>query len=86
VTDTIKQWVHDGDEKVVAVTPSRDALVAVQTPQAFRADALRAAHTSQGTATDDASLVEQNGGRVVVVDGEPTNIKITVPADLKVAT
>jgi 2-C-methyl-D-erythritol 4-phosphate cytidylyltransferase len=63
----------------------RDRLVAVQTPQAFRAAALRAAHAAGAEATDDASLVEAAGGKVVVVDGSPTNLKITRPADLVVA-
>jgi 2-C-methyl-D-erythritol 4-phosphate cytidylyltransferase len=63
----------------------RDGLVAVQTPQAFRATALRAAHAEGAEATDDASLVEAAGGKVVVVDGSPTNLKITRPADLVVA-
>lgn len=80
VTDTIKV-VDDG--RVVA-TPDRSTLVAVQTPQAFRADVLRAAHRGEATATDDASLVEAAGGRVVVVDGEADNVKITRPADLDV--
>ena len=80
VTDTIK--VVDGDGAVVD-TPDRASLVAVQTPQAFRAATLRAAHRSGGEATDDAALVEAFGGRVVVVDGEPGNRKITTPADLE---
>jgi 2-C-methyl-D-erythritol 4-phosphate cytidylyltransferase len=63
----------------------RDRLVAVQTPQAFRAAALRAAHAGGGEATDDASLVEATGGKVVVVDGSPTNLKITRPDDLVIA-
>jgi len=63
----------------------RDGLVAVQTPQAFRAAALRGAHAGNAEATDDASLVESAGGKVVVVDGSPTNLKITRPADLLVA-
>jgi 2-C-methyl-D-erythritol 4-phosphate cytidylyltransferase len=63
----------------------RDGLVAVQTPQAFRAASLRAAHTAGGEATDDASLVEAAGGKVVVVDGSPLNLKITNPHDLAVA-
>lgn len=78
VADTIKV-VADG---VVVATPDRSTLVAVQTPQAFRADVLRAAHRAGGDATDDAALVEQLGARVVVVDGEGTNRKITVPDDL----
>ncbi len=62
----------------------RDALVAVQTPQAFRAEALRRAHASGGEASDDATLVEQVGGRVEVVPGDPANLKLTHPADLGV--
>ncbi|HEV3450591.1 MAG TPA: 2-C-methyl-D-erythritol 4-phosphate cytidylyltransferase [Acidimicrobiia bacterium] len=81
LTDTVKQVEHD---RVVA-TVARDALVAVQTPQAFRADALRAAHAAGGDATDDAALVEAAGGTVVVVPGDPSNLKVTTPADLALA-
>jgi 2-C-methyl-D-erythritol 4-phosphate cytidylyltransferase len=63
----------------------RDGLVAVQTPQAFRAGALRDAHAGDGDATDDASLVEAAGGKVVIVNGSPSNLKITRPDDLVVA-
>ena len=66
-------------------TVDRDALRAVQTPQGFRADALRSVHASPADATDDASLVEAAGGSVVLVDGERTNLKITEPVDLDVA-
>ena len=78
VTDTLKEV----DGGVVAITVPRDNLVAVQTPQAFRADVLRSAHAAGGEATDDAALVEQHGGTVVVVEGEPTNLKVTVGRDL----
>ncbi len=78
VTDTIKVVAHG----VVVSTPDRASLVAVQTPQAFRAGVLRAAHQSGGDATDDAALVEGLGGVVAVVDGEVTNRKITVLDDL----
>ncbi len=81
ISDTVKRV--DGDH--VVETIARDALVAVQTPQAFRSDALRAAHAGGGDATDDAALVEAAGGRVVVVPGEPRNLKVTTPADLVVA-
>ncbi|MEA2972861.1 MAG: 2-C-methyl-D-erythritol 4-phosphate cytidylyltransferase [Actinomycetota bacterium] len=81
VTDTVKQ-VEDG--RVVA-TVDRSRLVAVQTPQAFRAAVLRRAHAGDPDATDDASLVEALGGRVVVVDGDPRNLKLTSPDDLLVA-
>ncbi len=80
-SDTIKR-VADG---AVVATVDREALVAVQTPQAFRAGVLRAVHAAGGEATDDAALVEAAGGRVVVVPGSPENIKITHPADLVVA-
>ena len=79
VTDTIKQI--DGSGGVVH-TPERSTLTAVQTPQAFRADVLRAAHGAAGDATDDAALVEAAGGKVVVVLGHPQNRKITDPDDL----
>jgi 2-C-methyl-D-erythritol 4-phosphate cytidylyltransferase len=80
VTDTVKVVNPDG---VVLDTPDRAALVAVQTPQAFRADVLRRAHASGADGTDDASLVERIGGRVVTVPGEPWNRKITAPDDLE---
>lgn len=79
VTDTIK-IVAEG---AVVSTPERVSLVAVQTPQAFRADILRRAHDGGAASTDDAALVERIGGRVVVVDGEPRNRKITHPDDLE---
>ena len=79
VTDTIKRIDADN---VVVDTPARSTLVAVQTPQAFRASVLRAAHQSGSEATDDAALVELCGGRVVVVAGEVSNRKITHLEDL----
>ena len=94
VTDTIKQLDRSvgagGDSEadvlgVVVATPDRSRLVAVQTPQAFRAAPLRAAHAAESDATDDAALVERAGGRVVVVRGDTANLKITEPDDLVVA-
>jgi 2-C-methyl-D-erythritol 4-phosphate cytidylyltransferase len=81
VTDTIKR-VESG--KVIE-TLNRKHLVAVQTPQAFAAAALRNAHATGSDATDDAALVERAGGRVAVVSGDPYNIKVTGPADLDLA-
>ncbi|MEN9300260.1 MAG: 2-C-methyl-D-erythritol 4-phosphate cytidylyltransferase [Actinomycetota bacterium] len=80
VTDTIKQVNAEG---MVLDTPERASLVAVQTPQAFRAAVLRAAHESGNEGTDDASLVERAGGKVVVVNGEAINRKLTTPEDLE---
>jgi 2-C-methyl-D-erythritol 4-phosphate cytidylyltransferase len=77
--------VSDTLRTVGGTTVDRDGFVAVQTPQAFRADALRAAHEGEPEGTDDASLVEARGGRVVVVDGDTTNVKITTPTDLLLA-
>ncbi len=54
----------------------------MQTPQAFRAAALRSAHAGGADATDDATLVEVAGGSVVVVPGDPANVKVTHPDDL----
>ena len=81
VPDTIKR-VDPADGYVVE-TLDRPALRAVQTPQAFSAPVLRAAHADGGEATDDAALVEAAGGRVVVVEGDPANLKITGPDDLE---
>jgi len=81
VADTVKR-VRD---HVVVETVPRDDLVAVQTPQAFRRAALEAAHETEGVGTDDAALVEAAGGTVVVVEGEPQNLKLTLVADLELA-
>ncbi len=81
VTDTLKRV----DEVRVTATVDRVGLVAVQTPQAFRAEILRSAHLTGSDATDDAGLVEALGGTVVVVPGDPRNLKVTGPADLMIA-
>jgi 2-C-methyl-D-erythritol 4-phosphate cytidylyltransferase/2-C-methyl-D-erythritol 2,4-cyclodiphosphate synthase len=86
VTDTIKRV----DDDRVTETLERDQLVAVQTPQAFRFEALRDAHERAERdgveATDDAALLERAGYRVVIVPGDPHNIKITRPEDLRMAS
>jgi len=84
VADTVKR----APGGVVAETLARDDLVTVQTPQAFVAPVLRAALTalsddSSLSATDCASLVERNGGRVCVVAGDERLLKVTTPADLE---
>ena len=79
VVDTIK---FIDAAKVVKSTPDRNQLVAVQTPQAFRANVLRQAHSNNPEGTDDSTLVETQGGKVVVVMGDPLNRKITTPEDL----
>lgn len=80
VTDTIKQV---NAQNFVVATPDRSTLVAVQTPQAFRASVLRDAHASTPEGTDDATLVEAMGKQVVVVAGEAMNRKLTAPEDLE---
>jgi 2-C-methyl-D-erythritol 4-phosphate cytidylyltransferase len=81
ITDTVKRV----DAGRVLDTVPRDNLVAVQTPQAFRSDALRSAHAGGADATDDAALIEAAGGTVLTVAGEPRNLKVTTTADLTVA-
>jgi len=85
VTDTIKEVREIDGRRRVEATLDRDNLVAVQTPQAFRADVLRKAHGGGPDATDDAALVEAIGALVVVVSGEAENLKITSPIDLAAA-
>ena len=82
VTDTVKVVAQRDGRSIVVDTLDRSSLVAVQTPQAFAPDVLRAAHASGGDATDDAGLVEALGEPVVVVPGAPTNVKITDASDL----
>lgn len=78
LADTLKR--ADGD--AVAETVDRAALYAVQTPQAFLADALRRALAGDADATDCAGLVEAAGGRVRLVEGDRRLVKVTGPADL----
>lgn len=84
--DTIKRVSQGAD--VVQGTVPREELVAVQTPQAFRADWLRRAHAEVGPeayAPDDAALVEALGLPVEVVPGERDNLKVTTAGDLELA-
>lgn len=82
VVDTVARG--DG---VLGDSVSRHELVRIQTPQAFRADALRAAHAAavDGDATDDAQLIRRLGGTVALVQGDTMLDKITYPADLVAA-
>ena len=86
VSDTVKVADENG---LVRETPDRKTLYAVQTPQVFQADilkaALQAARNSDLTITDDCSAVERIGKEVYLTDGNPENIKITTPVDLAVA-
>lgn len=86
VKDTVKQVRSDG---AVERTLDRSALRAVQTPQVFQADLLKAALQSaleSGAAvTDDCGAVERLGKTVYLTEGDETNLKITTPADLILA-
>ena len=85
VKDTIK--VAEGG--VVKNTPDRSKLHAIQTPQVFDIDLLRAALTKakeeQWSITDDCSAVELMGMSVKLVEGDEQNVKVTTPMDLKIA-
>lgn len=85
VKDTIKE-VGGG---VVKQTPDRSTLFAVQTPQVFDFDLLRAAlkkaEQENAQVTDDCSAVERMGMSVKIVEGDERNIKVTTPLDLKIA-
>ncbi|MDB5454082.1 MAG: bifunctional 2-C-methyl-D-erythritol 4-phosphate cytidylyltransferase/2-C-methyl-D-erythritol [Caulobacteraceae bacterium] len=82
VADTLKR----GDGALSTV--SREGLQRAQTPQAFRAEVLRAAYAAlagDGAATDDAAVVEAAGGKVVAVPGDPMLMKLTYPEDFAMA-
>ncbi len=72
--------------KIVEATIPRQGLVAVQTPQVFEISLLKRAYEQADlSSTDDAGLVERLGERVIIVEGDPRNIKITRPADVPLA-
>lgn len=84
LNDTIK-WIKK--ENIVGGTLNRDILRAVQTPQAFwfkkLLQAYKKAYEEDFYGTDDASLIERYGGKVLTIDGEEKNIKITTKQDLQ---
>ncbi|MFD0361785.1 2-C-methyl-D-erythritol 4-phosphate cytidylyltransferase [Nocardia sp. GCM10030253] len=82
VVDTIKSVDSHG---TVTGTPDRAGLRAIQTPQGFAADLLRAAYATDVQATDDAGLVELLGTQVRTIPGDPLAFKITTPLDLLLA-
>ncbi|MFI9505886.1 2-C-methyl-D-erythritol 4-phosphate cytidylyltransferase [Nocardia sp. NPDC052566] len=82
VVDTIKSVDPRG---AVTGTPDRAGLRAIQTPQGFAAELLRAAYAAEIDATDDAGLVERLGAEVRTIAGEPSAFKITTPLDLLLA-
>jgi 2-C-methyl-D-erythritol 4-phosphate cytidylyltransferase len=81
--DTIKEV---SGRRIVS-TPDRSRFWVVQTPQVFRAPALRSAYEqagADGRSTDDAALVEMNGGIVEVLEGPRDNVKVTVAEDIAI--
>ena len=84
VADTLKRVA----DSAVTETIARAGLWQAQTPQAFRRDALIAAHRravdEHIVATDDADLVERSAVRIEVVEGSTANVKITTPSDLAI--
>ena len=85
VKDTIKQVRNDEVQKTI----DRSSLWMVQTPQAFRLSVIIQAHQTAVqkdlTVTDDASMIEAQGGKVSVVQGDYRNIKLTTPEDFLIA-
>lgn len=90
VVDTVKRVAPaDGTAaNTVATSVARDGLWLAQTPQMFRyrllCDALAAA-TDASIITDDASAIEAMGLRPRLVEGHPRNLKVTLPADIRIA-
>jgi 2-C-methyl-D-erythritol 4-phosphate cytidylyltransferase len=88
INDTVKR-LGPGPEPTIARTEDREGLWAAQTPQVFRAAALRRAHRTEepvrAAATDDAMLVEAAGGTVLVEPAVAQNLKVTTAADLRLA-
>lgn len=82
VTDSIRKLESGGN-----IAIDRTALRSIQTPQAFQIEMLKAAFREgyRTTFTDEASVVESQGGIIHLVEGEITNIKITHPLDLLIA-
>jgi 2-C-methyl-D-erythritol 4-phosphate cytidylyltransferase len=85
----IEDTVKIVEEGVITRTINREQLVRAQTPQGFRKKLLEEAFDQARKdgyyGPDEASLVERIGGRIKIVPGDRTNIKITTPEDLKVA-
>ena len=80
--DSIRQ-VKDG----TSTSLNRDSIYLVQTPQTFQSVLLKKAYEQPYTAnfTDDASVVEQSGVKITLIEGDHSNIKITFPADIAIA-
>jgi 2-C-methyl-D-erythritol 4-phosphate cytidylyltransferase/2-C-methyl-D-erythritol 2,4-cyclodiphosphate synthase len=87
--DTVKETTAAVGVRIVARTIARESIYLAQTPQAFTRrvleDAIKRGREAIDTATDEASLAEQAGHAVRLVEGESTNIKITTEQDLNMS-
>ena len=83
VVETVRQLLPEGD----SLTVDRNQYRLVQTPQTFRIPLLKEAFQQpyQPAFTDDASVVEALGYRIVLVEGNRENIKLTTPSDIRFA-
>jgi len=79
-TDTLYRL----DDARIEDVPDRTSIARAQTPQGFRRSLiLRCLETADPAITDDASAVFEAGGPVFTVEGDPSNLKVTVPEDLR---
>ena len=80
--DSLRKTTKEGSEAV-----DRSAYFIVQTPQVFKVNLIKEAYkqANHGTFTDDASVVDQYGATVTIVEGDYKNIKVTTPEDLLIA-
>lgn len=87
----VKDTIKEVESEVVQKTLNRERLYCVATPQGFEAQLLRSAYSKEalenfkGVPTDDSSVVEALGKDVFVLEGDPSNIKITTPEDMLIA-
>lgn len=82
--DSIRIIDNEGKTKAI----DRDSILLIQTPQVFRADLLQTAYQQafKESFTDDASVIENSGYSINIVEGDLQNIKITYPNDLAIAS
>jgi 2-C-methyl-D-erythritol 4-phosphate cytidylyltransferase len=85
LTEVVKEVVPAGSGLRAGASLLREAHRIIQTPHAFRAELLRAAHAGASEAVEDSAMVADAGGTVSVVPGEPANIHVTTPAELDMA-
>lgn len=82
INESLRSLTNDGSRII-----NRDEIKLVQTPQVFKSSIIKKAYNQafQESFTDDASVLESDGGSVTLVDGNRENIKITQALDLKIA-